>query len=371
MVDAHACRARPGDAGGGARDPRRGRRDRAAGGAGLGQADPRLPGRGGEGRRDVRVLRGLDRQVLRERDPGADLAPQLHAPRAGRRGAADHAVERAGVHLRLAGGARGGDGQRRAAQAVGAHALHVAGGREARRTGRAAARPGQRAGRLRSHRRAGRDRASRGEQGGVRRLAGHRRAHRRGRRAPRAAVRAGAGRQVGQYRVRRCRPQARRADRAGGDLRRRGPELCGWLASAGTARRLRRIRRDGGCRGEEDPRRRAARRGDRGGPDQQSQAVRPRDVDDRERRGGGGHARQWLGRARRGGPRRLLRRAHRAGRRVERDGGGAHRDLRAGGGRHPVRHRGGGDRDRQRHRLRPGRRGVDHRRGARIAWLRR
>ncbi|CAI8811359.1 putative Alkaline phosphatase [Burkholderia ambifaria] len=367
MVGAHACRSRPRDAGGGARDPRRGRGDRAAGGTGLGQADPRLPGRGGQGRRDVRVLRGLDRQVLRQRDSGADLAPQLHAPRAGRRGAADHALERAGVHLRLAGGARGGDGQRRAAQALGADALHLAGGRPARRAGRAAARPGQRAGRLRSHRRAGRDRASRGEQGGVRRLAGHRRAHRRGRRAPRAAVRAGAGRQVGQYRVRRRRPQARRADRPGGDLRRRGPELRGRLASAGAARRLRRIRRDGRCRGAKDPRRCTARRRDRGGPDQQPQAVRPRDVDDRARRGGWCHARLRLGRACRGRPRRLLRGADRADRRVERDGGRAHRDLRAGGGGHPVQHRGRGDRDRQRHRLRPGRRGLDHRRGARAS----
>ena len=42
-------------------------------------------------------------------------------------------------------------------------------------------------------------------------------------------------------------------------------------------------------------------------------------------------------------------------------------DLRAGAVDHPLRHRGGGHRDRQRHRLRPGRRRVGRRQGARRA----
>jgi len=72
-------------------------------------------------------------------------------------------------------------------------------------------------------------------QTGLRRLCADRRQGRRGGGPPSGAVRAGAGRQVGQYRLRRCRSRPRRARCPGGDLRRSGAELRGRLAPAGGA----------------------------------------------------------------------------------------------------------------------------------------
>ena len=80
-----------------------------------------------------------------------------------------------------------------------------------------------------------------------------------------------------------------------------------------------------------------------------------------DRRGGQAH-RRWR-RASRGPGQGLLRAADRLLRghpgHDDRQGG----DLRAGARPHALRHRGGGDRDRQRHALRAGRRGVEWRRG--------
>lgn len=104
-------------------------------------ADPRHRGRGGAHRRDVRMLRPRVRQAARRGDPGADHAPQLHPAGALRHGRADHAVERAALHLRLAGGAGDLRRQRGDPEALRTHppTARSSSARSARRRGRRAA----------------------------------------------------------------------------------------------------------------------------------------------------------------------------------------------------------------------------------------
>ena len=223
--------------------------------------------RGGDrdGRAGLPLLRGRRRQALRRDDPGRRRR-RRHLPRAARRRRPDRAVELPAQHLLVEARARARVRQHGRPQAC-----------------RADAAVGTAAGRARARGRDPRGRRQRPRRQGLRRRQPPRRAPGRGedrlhrldrggaygdggRRRDDQARHARARRQVGQRRLRRCRPRAGGGGGAVRGLRQRRPGLLRALAHPGRAQRLRPLRRAADRGDARREGRRSRGRRDRDGP---------------------------------------------------------------------------------------------------------